>query len=82
MMTIPQQLRGELAWMQRVNSRGTGVGLYGPSVKRNGPIPHCEELVALGYATRCDHGTVDRRGYWITLAGERALAAEPKRAAR
>lgn len=59
-----------LRWMRRINP--SGVGLYGPTILRQGSVPSCERLVELGLAKRRG-GALPRKGYWITGEGHAAL---------
>lgn len=69
-MKLSEQELVDLRWMKRVND--TGTGLFGPSVRKGGPVPTCERLISLGLAETHGWGA---NGYWITPAG-RALLNE------
>jgi hypothetical protein len=66
-----------LRWMERVN--GTGRGLFGPTVKRQGSLAECARLVEMGLAElRLTDGKIDdpARGYFITEAGREVSSAQ------
>lgn len=70
--------RTSLNWMRIVNDK-YGKGLYGPTIRRSGCVPECEELVRKGLARRNVHVARGEglRGYWILPAGRKALAHGP-----
>lgn len=72
--------RVNLGWMVRCNDEYR-VGYLGPTVRRFGPLPECASLVEGGFARCVTHfcgrrETPKARGYWITVAGRTALAAQ------
>lgn len=70
-MQISEQDRGELQWAERVNKEG--IGLYGPTVIRHGPVRELKGLEESGLL-KLQYGERVKTGYWITQAGRAALA--------
>jgi hypothetical protein len=66
-----------LGWMVRCND-DHGIGFLGPSVRRFGRMPECENLIRNGHATCNDHGSRRESGYWITPAGRALLSSSGK----
>ncbi len=70
-----------LTWQDMVHLRymlaanGRGVGLFGPTVKRCGPLPELKRLVTAGLVM-LKVGTCRNpdRGYWLTSSGLFALS--------
>jgi hypothetical protein len=62
-----------LFWARKVNDESR-IGLFGPTVRRFGPLPDCEALVRAGLLERrAPFFPYRLGGYWITAAGRRAL---------
>lgn len=63
-----------LRWMARVNP--DGIGLFGPTLMKHGPVEECESLVRRSLA-KVRHERGDRGGYWITAEGRRVIGMTP-----
>jgi hypothetical protein len=62
-----------LRWVKRVNDPPQSIGLYGSSVRREGPLPFMARLIDAGLCELREAETVPKSGYWITESGRAAL---------
>mgnify|MGYP000951991931 CR=1 FL=1 len=67
---LTAQERIDLDWVRRISD--TGSRIWGPSVRRFGPLPEMDRMLRLGLVTL---SLAERRGYAITEAGRAVLGA-------
>ena len=77
MSELSERERIDLRWMVRCNA--DNIGFLGPTIRKSGPLPELDGLVRKGLAEvrRPIIRSIMHGGYWITVAGRRALEESP-----